>query len=84
MPYRSWFKNWLNYPNRIRQSATSFVASFSCRPIKNAMGQLGLQAERAGLTINLTARDDLPDVLTDQRCIEQVLVNNFITRKFFH
>lgn len=40
-----------------------------------AMDRLGLQAERAGHTINLILNADVPQVLCDQHRIEQVLVN---------
>jgi len=43
--------------------------------LKTAMDRLRLQAERAGLTIKLLGGDDLPDVLSDRRRIEQVIVN---------
>ena len=47
------------------------------------MDRLGLQAERAWITINLTARDDLPDVQSDRRRIEQVIVNLLYNAKKF-
>jgi two-component system, OmpR family, phosphate regulon sensor histidine kinase PhoR len=46
-----------------------------CELIRNAMERLGLQAERAGLSVILNCPDRLPRVLADSERLEQVLVN---------
>jgi two-component system phosphate regulon sensor histidine kinase PhoR len=43
--------------------------------LKIVIDRLGLQAQRAGHTINLFVNDNVPQVLCDQHPIEQVLVN---------
>jgi two-component system, OmpR family, phosphate regulon sensor histidine kinase PhoR len=43
--------------------------------IQPAIDRLGLQAERAGVSIRLELQQDVPDVLADQNRIEQVVVN---------
>lgn len=43
--------------------------------IQPAIDRLGLQAERAGVSIRLDLQQDVPDVLADQNRIEQVVVN---------
>jgi two-component system, OmpR family, phosphate regulon sensor histidine kinase PhoR len=43
--------------------------------INKAVERLGLQAERAGLSIKIECPDDLPNVLADPSRLEQVVVN---------
>jgi two-component system phosphate regulon sensor histidine kinase PhoR len=43
--------------------------------LSEAQERLGVQAERAGLSLNLACPDDLPEVLVDQPRMSQVLVN---------
>ena len=43
--------------------------------IAQAVDRLLLQAERAGLTVTVESKDDLPFVLADSKRIEQVMVN---------
>lgn len=46
-----------------------------CRLISQAVDRLNVQAERAGLTIDIDCPDDLAAVLADARRLEHVIVN---------
>ena len=53
----------------------SFHRVQPCDLLKPAYERMGLQAERAGLEINLDCQPDLPDVFADPNRITQVLIN---------
>ncbi|HEX9028320.1 MAG TPA: ATP-binding protein [Anaerolineales bacterium] len=46
-----------------------------CNLLDRAVDRLRLQAERAGLMLNVSCAQDLPPVLADQNRMEQVIVN---------
>lgn len=50
-------------------------ATNPCTLIEAAVERLRLQAERAGLQLDVACPTDLPDILADQTRLEQVLVN---------
>ena len=47
----------------------------ACELLDSASRRMQLQAERAGLTLNVECMDDLPNVRIDSQRLEQVLVN---------
>lgn len=46
-----------------------------CTLLEKAIDRLRLQAERSGLQVDINCQNDLPDILVDEKRLEQVLVN---------
>ena len=59
----------------LQKKARERGKSLPCTLIEAAVERLRLQAERAGLQVNVVCPENLPDILADQARLEQVLVN---------